>query len=402
MATNGLVLLQVLMQKIATGDREGISKYLDALPLASMKQGSIDSLLVRLLTSAQEFNQGQIAKAIVNHFENQYIDKYKLPLLNIMAFDQKYDDETVAFILKQFPERSHAEMIRNYIDYKPDDNVIPGLMRLESLRGPLSVEEYQELYDVSVYQENYIISGFLGQQLDGISPYAPIPDWVKNYTESEDLPYEDELVISEPDINILQIPHNNEEIVEILTEGLRAAGRSSEEMELAQMELRKKLSAASEEDKMNMVRGVLENKAKRNLSSDEDLFSILGPVNAIVDDDLVSDKNICHRYGGCRMFTCIELEDMLDSSNGQIVYALSEYKPTDWFQGACQVCHLRIRRFAHAIRMPLDHGGWKGCYCSEKCLRRDLDSNLFLTALVDELMKDMNRIGIQDRLQIEK
>lgn len=402
MATNGLVLIQVLMQKIATGDREGMLKYLEALPLGSMKQEKIDALLVRLLTSAQEFNQGSVAKAIITYFENQYTDKYKLPLLNVIAYDQKYEDETVAFILKQFPERSYLELIRNYIINEPNDNMIPGLIRLESIRGPLSFEEYQELYDLSVNEGNYVVQGFLGDQLNTVSPYAPIPDWVKNYTESDDLPYEDELVVPEEDINILQMPHDNEEIIDILTEGLQAAGRGSEEMELSKMELRRELSGASEEDKMAMIREALENKAKRNLSSNEDLFAIFGPVNAIIDDDLTSYKDPYHSFGGCRMFSCIEFEDFLEQSGYQIVYNLSEYKSTDWFKEACQICHLRIRRFAHAIRMPLDHGGWKGCYCSEKCLRRDLNSNVLVTALVDELMKELRRIGIQDRLPVEK
>jgi len=399
-----LVALQLLMQSIVQGDNQALNRYLNMIEIEQLSSEKADSLLARLITTAAEYNNGPAIRDIVTAFEPNYTDRYRLPIINRILMDLRFDDEVVAFVLRQFPEKSYQELALNFIRWNVDPNIMPGLVRLDNNRGPLEEEEYRELYNMSINEQLYndVTQSFFAYQLDKHSGYAPIPSWVKNFTNQEEIPYEDELVIPEPGPFIFETPQSTEEIVSLLTEGLRLSGKTPEEVELAQMDLRKKLVAASQEEKAAMVRDALENKAKLNLSEDEDLFAILGPANAIVDSDLAGTNDLDYKYGGCRMLTCIEFEDFLDPSK-EIVYDYSEYKPTDWFTGHCQVCHLRIRRPAHAIRMPLEHGGWRGCYCSEKCLREDVPrTNLLISALIDQTISDLNRIGIQDRLPISE
>lgn len=70
-----------------------------------------------------------------------------------------------------------------------------------------------------------------------------------------------------------------------------------------------------------------------------------------------------------------------------------------WFRGACDRCHLRIRRPCHASRRPAVGGGWKGCYCCMECVENDVqDVNPLTTALIAHFRKKIDEIGIYDRL----
>ena len=399
-----LVALQLLMQGIAQGDNQAVNRYLNLIQIESLSSEKADSLLARLITTAYEFTNNLVVRDIIEAFEPNFTERYRLPTINRILLDLRFDDEVVAFVLRQFSELSYQEIAGNFIRWDSDPNIMTGFVRLEANRGPLEEKEYRDLYDLSSNEEtqNDVARSFFAYQLDTNSGYASIPEWVHNYTDLEELPYDDEIVIPNVGPFIFATPQSTEEVVELLTEGLRASGRTPDEVELAQMELRKRLVAATQEEKSAMIQDALENKAKLDLADQDDIFVILGPANAIVESDLADDDGLDHKYGGCRMLTCIEFEDFLDPSE-EIVYDYSEYKPTDWFTGHCQVCHLRIRRPAHAIRMPLEHGGWRGCYCSEKCLRKDIPrDNILISALLDQVIVDLNKIGIQDRLPVSQ
>lgn len=401
MSSSGLIALQVIMQSIATGDAKTLDKYLSLLPLKTMDPDKSDSLLARLVTSAFQYNQPKICRQIVDYFDAYELDRYSFPLLNRILMDLRFEDDVTTFILDQYPEHSYLELANTYVNGEADDNVMIGLTRLETIRGPLRLDEYQVLYDQSVgngERDNRVTRDFFAYQLDQHSGYAPVPQWVGNFTGADHIPAEDELVVPDVKSDIFQLPETTDEIIAILTEGLRVNGKTDEDVELAQAELRKKLAGADQKDKMRIIRGVLDNKSIRSLAENEELFAIFGPVNTIFDDELVNDQSSDRKYGGCRMFTCIEFEEFLEPGQGQVVYPLSEYKPSDWFTGSCQVCHLKIKRYAHAIRLPLDYGGWRGCYCSEKCLRRDAEDNPLVSSNIDAMMSQLRRIGIQDRL----
>lgn len=76
---------------------------------------------------------------------------------------------------------------------------------------------------------------------------------------------------------------------------------------------------------------------------DETLVRIYGPKNC----------NECTGgLDGCRMFVC----------------PCVECGPRGWFTGECDNCGIGIRKFNYAVRFPLKHGGFSGCYCSEICM----------------------------------
>jgi len=131
------------------------------------------------------------------------------------------------------------------------------------------------------------------------------------------------------------------------------------------------------------------------LNKDDFIFSILGPANPIYGMPL-DPESICCKYGGCRMFTCIDFENEDDYG---IIAEDNPEEYIEWFSGACEACHKKIAKKIYSIRRPLTFGGWKGTFCSFKCLRSVVPLNDILNhALIDRIEEQLLDIGIQDRI----
>lgn len=105
---------------------------------------------------------------------------------------------------------------------------------------------------------------------------------------------------------------------------------------------------------------------------EDEIYRILGPSNSpmgYIGTEGESGGNPCMEYGSCRMLTCQEYRvEYVDEESNNSFYS-------DWFKGWCSVCSERIAKKHEAVRMPLDHGGWLGCYCSWECVRNDTDED---------------------------
>ena len=237
------------------------------------------------------------------------------------------------------------------------------------------------------------------------SPYAPLPSWVYDFRglplsevehkeepvvlkitkrevkaipwEDRKLPFENTLVIPETRPSEFKFP-SIPDSVDLLTAGLHDQGYSFDDIEEARSLLTNHLTISTPEEKLALLAPVFETKARVDLTDDTELFRILGPANASVDQDLTLN-HICCRYGGHRMMTCVDFENYDEDTDTVI----EDY---DWYKGACDQCHLRLRSRAHAVRKPRPHGGWLGCYCSWKCVRESLaGSDLVTRAMIDRI-----------------
>lgn len=116
---------------------------------------------------------------------------------------------------------------------------------------------------------------------------------------------------------------------------------------------------------------------------------IFGPANRFPDKNCISNPN---KNGPCRMLECLCRE--LDDEN-DFTYALNE-----WFTGICNnyQCSKKIRDRSHCVRIPVQNGGWKGCFCSFDCLNNSLAFKDKDMAFRIEYMKvSFNEDGIMDR-----
>jgi len=157
------------------------------------------------------------------------------------------------------------------------------------------------------------------------------------------------------------------------------------------------LATSSDSERYQLLLPILTSQVRLSLDTDNDIFRILGPVNAILDSDLEEDHQCCY-YGGCRMFTCVCFE-RYDVDSDTIL----PNNPRMWFREACDYCHNKIRHWCHAFRNPLDHGGFLGCYCSIECLELDLGEIPILKGIIlTKLKNQLTEIGIIDRRYSEQ
>ena len=177
-----------------------------------------------------------------------------------------------------------------------------------------------------------------------------------------------------------------------MTEGLKDLGISIIEIEEAKQLLKKEIGQSLERKK-ELLMPILKNMKQLNLETDRLLFWIYGSSNPLVDQDLSLDTP-SSKYGGCRMQLC-EIFDYDEDAD--------EFD--DWFLGYCEECLLRIKYRHYSVRRPREHGGWKGCFCSWECVKKNVEfeeaqnaeANLLIHAIVDAFEKKTIEIGIQDR-----
>jgi hypothetical protein len=133
------------------------------------------------------------------------------------------------------------------------------------------------------------------------------------------------------------------------------------------------------------------------------MFNVLGPVNSLMGpDDEPTESTRCGQYG-CRMLTCQCYRDNDEGFESDEEYGVDigeEDNSTAWFDGACWVCDSRIPRACYAIRRPVDTGGWRGTYCSVRCMEND--DGLEPLSMIEQAMtrivvEQLNSIGIIDR-----
>lgn len=97
----------------------------------------------------------------------------------------------------------------------------------------------------------------------------------------------------------------------------------------------------------------------------DDPDMVEGPINPIVYEDGTSRDCLgamsYRNNKSCRMLTCLCVV------NNEIDFELDEIPKLYWFNGKCEECQNKIQLVCHCIRLPLDNGGWAGCFCSENC-----------------------------------
>ena len=117
---------------------------------------------------------------------------------------------------------------------------------------------------------------------------------------------------------------------------------------------------------------------------------IFGPLNAFKERNCVSSPG---KEGPCRMLEC--------RCRQTDVYHMQNFEHQDGFDGRCEQCLYQIRDRSHALRIPVEEGGWMGCYCSFKCLEegisfKDSNSTIRLETMKYTLVVD----GIMDRAML--
>lgn len=132
----------------------------------------------------------------------------------------------------------------------------------------------------------------------------------------------------------------------------------------------------------------ISNKVEREESKMRigDPFRVWGPINKIVGAECSGAPG---GKGPCRMLLC----RCLDTEEDQDV------ETSNFFDGKCDGCSGHIKDISHSIRFPSRNGGWKGWFCSFKCLVEKSPHTIHTeeNILIGIMKQNLETKGIMDR-----
>lgn len=396
MSTEQNVLL-IALESIKNDNLTLLDRALRVMPLEKLVDKH-ETLLSSFLDLCADYNRPEASKMILDRWKVIYPDNEKISMLSRLFMKQIILVNSLAFLVSIHPDYTFVELIDELSEWDSDEGVVTACERAEQIFGDQPYDTYLILKDRAVELGNFRVEEYLIDKISEVAPFAPKPDYVNNYLFvyypqfDKRLPTQTELenLIVTPKEQI-SFEMDDDSAVALLTEGLGDAGVTLEEIEIAKGLIRKEI-AKSEERKRELLLPILKNKNQLNLETDKLLYWIYGPTNPLVNQDLTLDTPSA-KYGGCRMFLC----NLFD-------YNEEEGYFEDWFLGHCEECLLRISNRYWSVRMPREHGGWQGCFCSWKCvkdrqsfLETGIGPNLLLRTMIQAFETKTKEIGIQNR-----
>lgn len=352
-------------------------------------------------------NEITLVEAIFEVFD------YKNPVVDIRPSvttfftisDPMLTDEIYRFVARSTLGMNYGSHIYNLMNYGMEPGTEHALQKLEIAYGSQPTRFYDTLIDKidEIHYEkgsfNNIIYEYAVEKVRQGSKFAPIP---KDIIHSDILP--DNLELEKLADSILApqlITPSVEKATNMIMDDLntRSAVQYSDRANTFQVITSELEKLPKEEYKIFMKR-YIDIISQSSLQTDETLFKIYGP-SFPVEGFSMLDANgvsVCDKYGGCRMLLCEGHTPRTDIDD----FEEAMYK--DWFTGSCCYCLEKIKDRHLARRMPLPNGGWDtDCYCSWKCVSRDImEPDVIQNLLVKYFRKKCRKIGIFDRVYIEK
>jgi len=398
------LVLQMAIANIKNDDISGLSKILKIMPLNKLRDtNTYYTLLANFLGVCAGYDRPDAVRVILEAWKQTYDDE-KIEFLSTLFMVNEIDLPTLSYVVLLHKDFTYVELMDDLTEEDNSPAVLSACSKADKIFGPQPYETYQIVKKHADELENWVVSDYVTANIEEVAPYQVKPAWVKNYTKGELVPESELYNVNTGDINIkygldVNLEYNktyitlpsNPEIVELLTEGLSQLGLTTNDEGKMKEYLLSVLETSTEEEKRKLIQPVIDNQIEQQLGGDKWLFQIFGPANPLVDQDLTLPGK-SNKYGGCRMF----LTDVFDYDE-EFDYV------ADWFTGACETCHLRIKHRWYAVRKPRPHGGWKGVFCGFACVRNSIFENeeepdLLTHELINIFEEQINEIGIQDRL----
>lgn len=392
MSDRANLTIQSIQQAIINDDFVFLRKLLSTLPLTKIEKSISDGLLFRFLSIAGVYEKREAAKILFEFWEfpsgsfsNSQYNRGPLPIYVTLYLDPRYNPELLAFCHRALDQFTFLDCISELMELDDDPNLTVACHKLIDVYGPQTLNTYINLSE-SVINKNNIIYQFIMNQIKQINEYAPIPDYL---IVADVIPRESEVIIPDNSDIYFELP-DDDEMVNLLLGGMKEYGYTYDQMEEASQLLKKRLSIMTLEEKQRLLEPIYELKFSQDvLQKDRVLFTLLGPSNPHYGSTREEMK-----YGGARMFLSGAFDFDPDDD--------FQETPHEWFHHSCDFCSLRIRRKWHALRMPVQHGGWQGCYCSFKCLEEAIEQSneneVVTQLLVDIFKQQIYEIGILDRI----
>jgi hypothetical protein len=130
------------------------------------------------------------------------------------------------------------------------------------------------------------------------------------------------------------------------------------------------------------------------LVDDVEDFKLYGPCNPVYNP--INDQYDAFHQ---RMLTCF-YNDLVNETGTELYqdYGISTDQVEDihWFTGMCDRCSRGIRYPHHAVRRPVQYGGWTGCFCTWNCVINSTE-DIMTKTLAAIFHLQLKTYGIYDR-----
>ena len=388
------LVLNVVAKSIINGNNQILAAVLGRMPLSSLPVEMSDTLLNAFLSIAAQHNQPSAIEPILKAWEQVYPTLENASFYSKMFLKPVFNVVMLKFLAINLTGQAFQTVIDDLISYDASENLTYALERVFDVYGKQTRLRLQNMSSSAESRGNLLVYGFLQEKMEETNEFAPIPNWVKNFTGSVGLPKESQTKPPKyvpPKYQVL----NPEDAVNLILTNFSSFGQTFDQDELDRIKdvFRAEYMTTNVFGRAEMLRESLDMLTLADLQTDIQLFRILGPVCLFLHP---SPEQL--EFGGSRMFLATEFDYDEDDGDDNV--------PADWFDGHCEHCHLRIRRRWHAVRRPMESGGWKGCFCSFLCCRKDLYDvetqmgfeNIAVRTMIDAIEEQMKDIGIQDRV----
>lgn len=428
-------LLRNIYDATKLGLSSELKRYMDELPVDLLDEDTQKNLFVCLMKGAIKSPLGlKASKIIIERWIDTDIESAQVSSPVYFLMQPDVDMDVISNMILSLDYWDYINYAMELIHQDGSPEVELAMDRLDEVYGVQTQDVYQLMLaqinkqrkEEGIY--NHVVKARLDVMLNKSSDYAPIPPWIKNYY-GDPLPSEGspELEV-EGGLSLIGVIPSSKDAADMIVEKLGqlplvgeafekfVKGKEKETSEpgfscpMLTPEQRRELkkneaqikrmflatyNSAPLKEKLRLLGDLVEDISEELLRKDEKLFTIFGPANPIYGQVITDPENECCKYGGCRMLTCIDFEN---EDEFGIVDDEDPYEVIEWFTGNCEYCHKKIAKKIYALRRPLTFGGWKGTFCSFKCLRDVVPFDDVLNHfIINQVEQQLLEIGIQDR-----
>lgn len=387
-----------------------------------MKSDMVNPFIMILLKEAVKNNRAKCVELLIRFFALKYYPNNLISPLesstssSIMDIpEDEISDKITKMLLSLIVLPSVEKTVLrycfillkvNFVDilmellFKPDSSSVGYLINMIDITGEPKLEDLIRYQNLCKEHENYLLVDFFKAKINKINDYQEIPNYMYNFLLPDDLPTEEEakneienilidLNIAEQKIKDNIDSMSNMELAIILTSGIGVQYFDVNKQQEIRNAVLNQLQTLSKQEKIDKIDPFLINLRIEKLRENLTVFRILGPIHQVTGINYEKDDIYKH----C-MFSC----DYYDYDEDLDIYM-------DWFVGNCNYCSKKIRRRVHAVREPQFEGGWKGCFCSWRCVYDnylELPNKEFgIKEMISEYSKRIEKFGIQDQLPDE-
>lgn len=385
-------VLRYLDLCIRRQDAVELRTQIPVLGLGDLPQEVLDALFVRFASVCYEYDAQECLSVLLEAWNDAYytgtID-YEAYIFTLRALP----DLSLRYVADHVPESSPSYFLEQLCANPQEPGVIDGIYRCISLFGvgAFQPSDVNTLRVRALEGNHRDVADALGQLWAERMPELARPSWLRipeGGLKSEDALAEAADALADARAATQMPTLSLDDALELALSGMDAR---DPERPQASTTLRATLQSMTDTERYATLQPLHKNMEVLSLYDDKELQRIYGPANPQIGADLTDHENECCVYGGCRMLLCTCFEEDPERE---------EERADDWYTGMCDGCDRAIRHRWYAVRLPLAGGGWRGCYCSTRCMRPHADT-LLGTLLINNLNAQLDDVGVYDRVSGE-